>query len=199
MGMGLNFGLPRVAPNIVEPVNSNYYNLQPSQYAGFQQVGNRNVFQKDGQFYEPYTADPVSFTRPFMYGGGTQTWKPSAPYFLNQAPRKDMYTGKYVGGWEETGGPVEGTIYSGSQAFRPYSGGIASLYNAPAATQTTIPSFLSAPTMTQATGNYGANRFLNTGNLLGNHHMVDSNKLGLHQDLILFKKNHQKPCIQINM
>lgn len=167
MGMGLNFNLPQVAPNIVQPTNANYYNLQPSQYAGFQQVGNNNVFEKGGKFYEPYTVTKPVTTYGYNRWG---TWKPAVgPYGLPYKPNYNQ-VGQIMGGVTERATPgnlAEGTIYSGSQAFRPYTGSMIPFYNAPAATKTTIPSFLSTPTMNQATGNYGAGRFLNTGNLLG--------------------------------
>lgn len=193
--MLLNYGLSQKAPNIVSAPKSNVdvnamLGLSPSQYSGFQTVGDTGYFMKDSKLYQPYTPSGRSFVRQGPYGlqtyngtnnaFGTYTAPQPAPYWAG---------GGYLGGWSPSGGPVEGTIYSGSQAFKPitdvdlkgfnynadegtYDPSMAYVYaNTPKPTFNPTPnvtSFLSAPTaMNTPTGNYGAGRYLGNTGLLG--------------------------------
>jgi len=141
--------------------------------------------------YEPYTVTPASsyFYRSGPYG--TTYYNSYSPYGLPTSPSVSPYGFGYSGGWQRgsSGGPEEGTIYSGEQAFRPikdanikgfiydadaetYDPSMAYVYaNAPKPTFNPTPnvaSFLSAPTaMNTPTGNYGAGRYLGNTGLLG--------------------------------
>lgn len=193
--MLLNFARPQLAPNIVSAPKSNVdvdsvLGLAPSQYDGLKSVGDTGYFYGDGRMYQPYTVQPRSFIKD-MGPFGTQVWSPSHPgmYGMSSGPSYSPIFG-YSGGWSATGGPEAGTIYKGDQAFRPvsedvtgftkskgendiydYAPSMAYVYaNTPRPAPTPTPnvtSFLSSPTMPSYSGNYGAGRFLNTGNLLG--------------------------------
>lgn len=184
--MLLNFAAPRIAPNIVTAPKSNLdinaiLGLAPSQYEGLQKVGDTGYYYGDNKMYEPYTPSPVSYGRMIM-----GQWSP-----VNYTPSYSPFFG-YGGGLSARGGAVEGTITRGDQSFKPvdvdvtgfskskiedsdlyeYSPSMAYVYSqAPKPTYQPTPSqtsFLSSPTPSVSyNGNYGAGRFLNTGNLLG--------------------------------
>ena len=122
--MLLNFGMPKIPATTVQsntPAFDPYaaVGFNPSsQYSGFMQQGDKNVYLKDGGLYEAYTPSGVSFVRS---GGlfGQQTYNPTG--MMPSQPSYSPIFG-YSGGWQRTGGPVEGTIYAGEQAFKPYAG-----------------------------------------------------------------------------
>jgi len=194
--MLLNYSAPRIAPNIVAAPTSNLdinsiLGLTPSKYSGLQSVGDTGYYYGDNKMYEPYTPSPSYF---YMNNGpyGMQYYSGGTGPFAQSAPSYSPIFG-YSGGWQRGGGAEAGTITRGDQSFRPvdvdvtgfsknkvgeegsetyeYSPSMAYVYSkAPKPTYTPTPnvsSFLSAPTMPSYTGNYGAGRFLNTGNLLG--------------------------------
>jgi len=166
--MLLNFAAPRIAPNIVTAPKSNLdinaiLGLAPSKYSGLQNVRDTGYYYGNNRMYEPYT---ITRSAPSYYGL--------------------MYG---MGGGSNR---AEGTIEVGDQAFRPvdidvtgfskskiedsdlyeYAPSMAYVYSqAPKPTYQPTPSqtsFLSSPTPSVSyNGNYGAGRFLNTGNLLG--------------------------------
>ena len=184
--MLLNYAAPRLAPNIVTAPKSNVdvnaiLGLAPSQYEGLQKVGDTGYFYGDNKMYEPYTPSPVSYGR-MLYG----QWSP-----VSYTPSYHPIYG-YGGGLSARGGAEEGTITRGDQSFRPvsvdvtgfskskigdteqyeYSPSMAYVYaNTPKPAPVQTPNqmaFLSSPTPSVSyNGNYGAGRFLNTGNLLG--------------------------------
>jgi len=189
--LGLNFSAPRVsqqtvqAPQSTLDVNS-VLGLSPSQYSGLQSVGDTGYYYANNRMYEPYTVTPASsyfyMNSPF----GTTYYNNYSPYGLSSTPSYSPIFG-YSGGWQRgsSGGPEEGTIYSGEQAFRPvknadvagfiydadaetYDPSMAYVYansprTAPAQTQNTM-SFLSTPLqLAKQTSSYGAGRFLNNG------------------------------------
>jgi hypothetical protein len=191
--MLLNYSAPRIAPNIVSAPTSNLdinaiLGLTPSKYEGLQSVGDTGYYYGDNKMYKPYTPSPVQYGR--MGIGGFSPI--SGPFGTAYQPSYSPIFG-YGGGVIARGGAVEGTITRGDQSFRPvntditgfsknkvgeegsktyeYSPSMAYVYSqAPKPTYTPTPgvsSFLSAPTMPSYAGNYGAGRFLNTGNLLG--------------------------------
>lgn len=162
--MLLNYAAPRIAPNIVTAPTSNIdtnaiLGLTPSQYAGLQNVRDTGYFYGNNRMYEPYT---VTYTPPTYWGMGGGS---------NRA---------------------EGTLEIDGQAFRPVDVDITGFSKSKAddsniytydpsmayvlsQTPRNVPkptpnlmSFLSSPTPSVSyNGNYGAGRFLNTGNLLG--------------------------------
>jgi len=174
--MLLNYSAPRIAPNIVAAPTSNLdinsiLGLTPSKYSGLQSVGDTGYYYGNNRMYEPYTVtSSPSYGIYGPYGGFGY-----GPYGVNQS----------------NSNRAEGTITVGNQSFRPvdvditgfsknkvgdtdiyeYSPSMAYVYSkAPQPTYTPTPSassFLSAPTMPSYAGNYGAGKFLNTGNLLG--------------------------------
>jgi hypothetical protein len=194
--MLLNYGLQQKAPNIVSAPKTydidSVLGLTPSsQYSGFKGVGDTGYYYKDNMMYKPYTVQPASsyFFRNTSPYGITYYNSSSSPYGLSSQPQPSIYGG-YSGGWQRgtSGGPVEGTIYSGEQAFKPvknlditgfrynsgentYDPSMAYVYaNAPKPTFNPTPnlaSFLSAPTAPTYTGNYGAGRYLGGNGLLG--------------------------------
>jgi hypothetical protein len=181
--MLLNFSRPQLAPNIVSAPTSNVdinsvLGLAKSQYDGLQSVGDTGYFFGDGRMYQPYTPQPSGMV---MSGFGSfpmyyqQMFGMSQPHHgLSGASNR----------FSQAGGPEEGTIYRGDQAFRPVSADVTgfnktkgedNIYdyapsmsyvyaNAPRPAPTPTPnvtSFLSTPTaMATPTGNYGAGRFL---------------------------------------
>ena len=180
--MLLNYGAPKLAPNIVTAPKSNVdvnavLGLAPSQYEGLQSVGDTGYFYGDNKMYQPYTPSPSYFYRnnsPF----GTQ-------YFTGISQPSYSPIFGYSGGWQRGGGAEAGTIYKGDQAFKPvsedvtgfskskigdtdqyeYTPSMAYVYAntpKPAPVQTpNVTSFLSTPTaMATPTGNYGAGRYL---------------------------------------
>lgn len=121
MGMGLNFGLQRLPPNVVTAPKSNIdYNtvlgLKPSQYEGLKSVGNTGYYYGDNKMYEPYTPSPVRYymNSPF----GIQYYSGGSGPFAQQAPSYNPIFG-YSGGWQRGGGAEAGTITRGNQSFRP--------------------------------------------------------------------------------
>lgn len=124
--MLLNFGMPKIPATTVQsntPAFDPYaaVGFNPSsQYEGFMQQGNNNVYLKDGGLYEAYNVPGVRYVKNTPFG--QQTY--SDPYnglFGSSAPSYHPLFG-YSGGWSRTGGPETGTIYSGEQAFKPYKG-----------------------------------------------------------------------------
>lgn len=88
-----------------------------SQYSGFMQQGNNNLYLKDGGLYEAYTPSSVSYGRTIM-----GQWTPmTGAYGMPYQPSYHPIFG-YGGGVTARGGPATGTIYSGEQAFKPYTG-----------------------------------------------------------------------------
>lgn len=126
--MAINYSAPRIAArNIVAPASSVNINqalgLRSSPYEGLQQVGGQNLYYGKGGLYESYSPEPVRFYRNSPYFGGTQYYSnPYASYGIgSSAPSLVNFGGMsyYSGGWQKTGGDVEGTIRIGDQAFRP--------------------------------------------------------------------------------
>jgi len=183
--MLLNYSAPRIAPNIVAAPTSNLdinsiLGLTPSKYSGLQSVGDTGYYYGNNRVYEPYTVtSSPSYGIYGPYGGlayGPYGAPSYGPYGVNQS----------------NSNRAEGTITVGNQAFRPintditgfskskvgdtgiyeYSPSMAYIYaNTPRPAPVQTPSqtsFLSSPTPSVSyNGNYGASRFLNTGNLLG--------------------------------
>ncbi|AFB70760.1 hypothetical protein MTPG_00009 [Methylophilales phage HIM624-A] len=126
--MLLNFGMPKIPATTVQsntPAFDPYaaVGFNPSsQYEGFMQQGNNNLYLKDGGLYESYTVTPRSFIKD-MGPLGTQVWSSSHPgmYGMSSGPSYSSVFG-FAGGWSPVGGPEAGTIYSGDQAFKPYKG-----------------------------------------------------------------------------
>jgi hypothetical protein len=185
LNLGLNRLAPsldpslRKAPNIVTAPKSNIdvnaiLGLTPSQYSGLQNVRDTGYYYGNNRMYEPYTiTSSPSYGIYGPYGGFGY-----GPYGANQS----------------NSNRAEGTLEIGSQAFRPvdvdvtgfsknkvgeegseiyeYTPSMAYVYaNTPRPAPVQTPnqmSFLSSPTPSVSyNGNYGASRFLNTGNLLG--------------------------------
>jgi hypothetical protein len=120
--MLLNFGMPKIPATTVQsntPAFDPYaaVGFNPSsQYEGFMQQGNNNLYLKDGGLYQSYTPSPARY---FYMGFMNQ------PVYYN--PNNIMGMGSpSMGGisnrWQMSGGAEPGTIYSGDQAFRPYQG-----------------------------------------------------------------------------
>ena len=191
--MLLNYSAPRIAPNIVSAPRSNIdvnaiLGLAPSNYEGLQSVGDTGYYYSDNKMYQPYTPSPVQYGRMGIGGFSPISGQFGMPYQPSYG-----IGGGLSGGVVARGGADAGTITRGDQSFRPvntdvtgfsknkvgeegsetyeYSPSMAYVYSqAPKPTYTPTPgvsSFLSAPTMPSYAGNYGAGRFLNTGNLLG--------------------------------
>jgi hypothetical protein len=189
--MLLNFGLPQLAPNIVSAPSPTFnmdsiLGLSPSQYSGFKTVANTPYYYGDGNLYETYSPRTV-----YVRGTGMrpQTYDPadtSINYGMSGQPSGFNIP---LSGWQSQLIEDKGTIYKGEQAFRPvqdanvpgfvksdgaYSPSMAYIYannpNRYQGTPTQSASSLlnlSTPTANVYNGNYGAGRFLNTGNLLG--------------------------------
>lgn len=127
--MLLQYGLNKIPATTVQSQNTfdpyAAVGFNPSsQYEGFMQQGDNNVYLKDGGLYEAYDVPGVSYIKPHPMGSQFGNVYYSDPYnglFGASAPSYHPVFG-YSGGWSRTGGPVEGTIYSGEQAFKPYTG-----------------------------------------------------------------------------
>jgi len=125
--MLLQYGLNKIPATTVQsstPAFDPYaaIGFNPSnQYSGFLQQGNNNLYVKDGNLYESYTPSPSTTTFGSTVMG---QWTPVTGAFgMPYQPSYSPIFG-YGGGLtpRTSGGPVEGTIYAGEQAFRPYSG-----------------------------------------------------------------------------
>jgi hypothetical protein len=185
--MLLNYGLQRLAPNIINPVNTGpsvnqVLGLRKSPYAGLQQVGKQDLYFKNNQLYEPYTITRSAPSYP-IYGIGSISGGP-----LYQNSSYPIYGIGHNYGYNRTN-EAEGTIKVGDQAFRPYTGDTTPrgfiksgdgyekdmIYYYSKTSQPTyrptpnITSFLPSPTsMPIQSGNYGAGQYLNSGSgLLG--------------------------------
>jgi len=184
--MLLNFASPRIAPNIVTAPKSNIdinaiLGLAPSQYEGLQSVGDTGYFYGNNRMYEKYTPPP-----PSNYGGyygimGYNRPQNNHPLYGYQPAPKPSYESITVDGQEfRTVNPdiqgfskmaLDDDKYQKDSVYE-YSPSMAYVYSqAPKPTYQPTPSqtsFLSSPTPSVSyNGNYGAGRFLNTGNLLG--------------------------------
>lgn len=128
--MLLNFGMPKIPATTVQsntPAFDPYaaVGFNPSsQYEGFMQQGDKNVYLKDGGLYEAYDVQPRRFTRPHPMGSGFgyETYNPNTIAGISGGGPSYHPLFGYSGGWSPSGGPVEGTIYAGEQAFKPYAG-----------------------------------------------------------------------------
>ena len=186
--MLLNYSAPKLAPNIVTAPTStlnidSILGLSPSQYSGFKSVANTPYYYGDGNLFETYTPKTVYVSGTGM---GRQTYDPtdtSRNYGMSGQPN---ISGP-MSNWQKTIVEDPGTIYRGEQAFRPvtdanvpgfiktdgtYGPSMAYVYaNAPKPNYQPVANqsaFLSSPSLSMNyNGNYGAGRFLNTGNLLG--------------------------------
>jgi len=119
--MAINYSAPRIAArNIVAPASSVNINqalgLRSSPYSGLKQVGKQNLYYGKGGLYEKYSPDPVRFVRNSLPYGVQETYSPTG--LMPSTPSYHPIFG-YSGGWQKTGGDVEGTIRIGNQAFRP--------------------------------------------------------------------------------
>jgi hypothetical protein len=159
INLPLNFSAPtgQVQNTYAQPTRTNPY-LTSSQYSNMQLHTPSGYYFQGGKFYEPYTPTPKVLVSPartgFMYSHGPQMYN-----------EKDTFSG----------GPVEGSVQSGEQYFRPFTGNATGIINgnlsmASMAGQNTyqpqgIPSnflnFLSAPNMQQTNNQQssGASRF----------------------------------------
>jgi len=153
----LNFAPPtgQVQNTYTAPTRTNPY-LTSSQYEGLQLHTPSGLFYQGGNVYQPYTPEPIR-----RISNGLGFYGPVGP----------------IGNSRTTGGPVEGSIQSGSQYFKPFTGNaqgiidgnlsmVSMLNKQPTLQPQGIPSnlfnFLSAPSM-QPTNNQqssGAGRFL---------------------------------------
>jgi len=181
--MLLNYSAPRIAPNIVAAPTSNLdinsiLGLTPSKYSGLQSVGDTGYYYGNNRMYEAYTPPPS--TGGGFYGIMGYNRPSYNPMFGYQAPSKPSYEEVTIDGQQfRTVKPdiagfnktaLSEDDYQKDSVYS-YTPSMAYVYSqAPKPTYTPTPSvssFLSAPTMPSYTGNYGAGRFLNTGNLLG--------------------------------
>ena len=201
--MLLNYGLQQKAPNIVAAPQSYIdkdavLGLSPSQYEGLKSVGNTGYFYGDNRMYEPYKVPATTWWTKGSgihsgLGGSVQRQYQPVNNVMGvmQPSRPPSNVLGFPSGYIKQGGAETGTIYRGTQAFRPvnvdvtgfskskgdddiytYDPSMAYIYAntpRPAPVQTpNIMSFLSAPTpMAAPTGNYGAGRYLGNTGLLG--------------------------------
>jgi len=170
--------------------------LTPSKYSGLQSVGDTGYYYGNNRIYEAYTPPPPSnygygifgYNRPsynpmFGYqapskpsyeevtidGQQFRTVKPDIAGFNKTALSEDDYQKDSV--YEYT--PSMAYVYSKAQpqvTAQPntmfnYASGFTPATNN--VYQQATGNLLTSPTMPSYTGNYGAGRFLNTGNLLG--------------------------------
>ena len=125
--MLLNFGMPKIPATTVQsntPAFDPYASVgfnPSSQYSGFMQQDDKNVYLKDGGLYEAYDVPGVRFVKNTPFGQQTYSQSYGQSYGISGGPSYHPLFG-YSGGWQRTGGPVTGTIYSGEQAFKPYAG-----------------------------------------------------------------------------
>lgn len=185
MGMGLNFGLQRLAPNVVtEPKTNIDYSsilgLTPSKYSGLQQVTGTPYYYGNNRMYEAYTP-PQSNLGGFWAYGNSSPSQPTGIWaeMFNRQPSYDEIT---IGGQQfRTAKPdVKGftkTPVEGKDYLYEYAPSMAYVYSQMRPQITAQPNVMAvnAPgyqrasqmlTSPMATGS-GAGRFLNTGNLLG--------------------------------
>lgn len=187
MGMGLNFGLQRLAPNVVTAPKTNIdyssiLGLTPSKYSGLQQVTGTPYYYGNNRMYEAYTP-PSQTYNPLSFLSGVRGSSVSPlsnyPWYNQTSPTYDKITidGQQfrtskpdVKGFTKT--PVEGKDY-----LYEYAPSMAYIYSQMRPQVTAQPNVMAvnAPgyqrasqmlTSPMATGS-GAGRFLNTGNLLG--------------------------------
>ena len=160
--MPLNFAPPtgQVQNTYAAPTRTNPY-LTSSQYEGLQLHTPSGLFYQGGNVYEPYTPAPIRrVNNNFGFGG-----------FMGPFGFGNQNAGR------ATGGPVEGSIQSGNQYFKPFTGNAQGIINGdlsmvsmlnkqptlqPQGIPNNLLNFLSAPSM-QPTNNQqssGAGRFL---------------------------------------
>lgn len=194
--MLLNYSMPQLAPNTVTAPTPTYsmdsiLGLSPSQYSGFKSVANTPYYFGEGGLFETYTPRTV-----YERGTGMtkQTYDPSnnTGYYGMAGRPNPVGMGFGIGmggtGWTPKTIEDEGTIYRGEQAFRPVQDANVAGFNkidgmyqpSMAYVNSQAPKYqgnpqlasspainLTTPTANIYNGNYGAGRFLNTGNLLG--------------------------------
>lgn len=189
MVMGLNFGLQRLAPNVVTAPKTNIdyssiLGLTPTKYTGLQQVTGTPYYYGNNRMYEAYTPPPQTYN-PLqgLYGGNRgSSVSPlfNYPWYNQTSPTYDEIT---VNGQQfRTAKPdVKGftkTQVEGKDYLYEYAPSMAYVYSQMRPQVTAQPNFMAvnAPGYQQAIGpmlsspiatGAGAGRFLNTGNLLG--------------------------------
>ena len=184
--MLLNYAAPRLAPNIVTAPKSNVdinaiLGLAPSQYEGLQKVGDTGYFYGNNRMYEAYTPPPPppgSYYGLSAFVNRAQTQPPF--YGMNPVPKPSYEEVTIDGQRFRTVKPelagfnrraLSEDDYQKDSVYE-YSPSMAYVYaNTPRPAPVQTPNqmaFLSSPTPSVSyNGNYGAGRFLNTGNLLG--------------------------------
>ena len=175
INLPFNFSAPtgQVQNTYAAATRTNPY-LTSSQYNNMQLHTPSGYYFQGGKMYEPYTPTPASTSAIYA---NTPSHGPFA--FSTQSaygPNSNTPFGRGNVSYKTTGGPVEGSVQSGDQYFRPFMGNAQGVINgnlsmAAMAGQTPqyqpqgIPSnllnFLSAPNMQQTnnTQSSGAGRF----------------------------------------
>jgi hypothetical protein len=178
INLPLNFSAPtgQVQNTYATPARTNPY-LTPSQYAGMQLHAPSGYYYQGDKFYEPYTVGTKTVTtqRANSFGnvGGAFGNSPMS----SQLNRNPLYGGMgNFGGFNRTSTVpdiIEGSIQSGNQYFKPFTGNAQGIINGnlsmvgqtPQYQAQGIPanllSFLSAPNIQQTTNQQssGAGRF----------------------------------------
>lgn len=160
MNLPLNFSAPagQVQNTYAQPASTNPY-LTSSQYSDMQLHTPSGYYYQGGKMYEPYNPTERVYTPPartgFMYSHGPQMYSTQGTF---------------------SGGPVEGSIQSNNQYFRPFMGNAQGIINGdlsmasmagqglqyqPQGIPNNLFNFLSAPNMQQPnnTQSSGAGRF----------------------------------------
>ena len=189
--MLLNYSAPRLAPNIVTPPKSNtdvnsILGLKASDYKGLQSVGDTGYFYGNNRMYEAYTpptAQPLTIQQLMQPSGGPMgSGISGGPMYGYQPPSLPSYESMTIDGQEfRTVSPeikgftrqaLDDDKYQKDSVYE-YTPSMAYVYsqapkyqgNPQLASSPVIN--LTTPTANVYNGNYGAGRFLNTGNLLG--------------------------------
>ena len=126
-GMAINYGAPTAMGNrYATPTRANPY-LTSSQYSDMQQHTPSGYYYQGGKVYEPYTPTPV---RQIANYTNTPSHGPFA--FNTQSaygPNSNIPFGRGNVSYTTTGGPVEGSVQSGSQYFKPFAGNAQGIIN----------------------------------------------------------------------
>lgn len=174
INLPLNFSAPtgQVQNTYAQPTRTNPY-LTSSQYSDMQQHTPSGYYYQGGKFYEPYTPTPVSTVANYANtpSNGPFAFNTQSAY----GPNSNTPFGRGNMSYTTTGGPVEGSVQSGDQYFRPFMGNAQGIINGnlsmasmagqnnyqPQGIPFNFLSFLSTPNMQQTNNQQssGAGRF----------------------------------------
>jgi hypothetical protein len=128
MGNPINYSAPtgQVQNTYAAATRTNPY-LTSSQYNNMQLHTPSGYYYQGGKMYEPYTPTPASTSAIYANtpSNGPFAFSTQSAY----GPNSNTPFGRGNVSYKTTGGPVEGSVQSGDQYFKPYTGNAPGIIN----------------------------------------------------------------------